>query len=266
MLGPLLFLAYINDLPESVKSDVRLFADDCLLYRTINSEKDARTLQKGLDGLTQWQNDWQMRFNASKCYVMHLSKKRNNIEKDYTLNNCVIGNVKHQAYLGVQLSDDLKWSHHIRTATKILGVVRRNLRLCSRILKETAYKTLVRPHLEYASTVWDPHLKKDINSLDRVQRSAARFVSNNYDYSEGYMTSILKDLNWDSLVSRRTSARLIMLYKIVNGLVAVKDSDYIKASSRRTRNTNTLKFHLLQHDVMRMLRAIFPGQLETGTP
>ena len=99
----------------------------------------------------------------------------------------------------------------------------------------------MRPHLEYASTVWDPHLKKDINSLDRVQRSAARFVSNNYDYSEGSMTSILKDLNWDSLVSWRTSARLIMLYKIVNGLVAVKDSDYIKSSSRRTRNTNTLK-------------------------
>ena len=193
---------------------------------------------------------------------MHLSKKRNNIEKDYTLNNCVLGNVKHQAYLGVQLSDDLRWSHHIGTATKkankILGVVRRNLRPCSRILKETAYKTLVRPHLENASTVWDPHLKKDINSLDRVQRSAARFVSNNYDYSEGSMTSILKDLNWDSLVSWRTSARLIMLYKIVNGLVAVKDSDYIKSSSRRTRNTNMLKFHTVAARCDAYAQSYFP--------
>ena len=109
-----------------------------------------------------------MRFNASKYYVMCLSKKRNNIEKDYILNNYVLGNVNHQEHLGVQLSDDLKWSHHIGTATKkankILGVVRRNLRPCSHILKETAYKTIVRLHLEYASTVWDLHLKKDINS------------------------------------------------------------------------------------------------------
>ena len=139
MLGPLLILTYIKNLPEYVKSDVRLFADDCLLYRTIKSEKDARTLQTDLDALTQWQNDWQMRFNASKCYVMRLSKKRNNIEKDFTLNNCVLGNAKHQAYLGVQLSDDLKWSHHIGTATK--KAKRRYLRPCPRILKETAYKT-----------------------------------------------------------------------------------------------------------------------------
>ena len=207
--------------------------------------------------------------NNNNNNVMCLSEKRNNFEKDYTLNNCVLGNVNHQVYPGVQLSDDLKWSHHIGTATKraykILGVVRRYLRPCSRILKETGYKTLVRPHLEYASTVWDSHLKKYINSLDRVQRSPARFVSNNYDYTEGSMTSILKDLNWDSLVSRRTSAQLIMFYKIVNGLVAVKASDYIKSSSRRTRNTNT-SFILLQHNVMHMLRATFPGQSQTGTP
>ena len=100
----------------------------------------------------------------------------------------------------------------------------------------------MRPHLEYASSAWDPDLKKDINSLDRVQRSAARMVTNNYNYTEGSMTAILKDLNWDSLVNRRTSARLIMMFKIVNGLVAIKASDYLESPTRITRNINQNKF------------------------
>ena len=83
VLGPLLFLLYINDLPENLTSTPRLFADDCLLYRTISSDKDAADLQMDLDELTKWQEMWQMRFNASKCYVMHMSTARTTKSYNY---------------------------------------------------------------------------------------------------------------------------------------------------------------------------------------
>ena len=77
VLGPLLFLCHINDLPETVKSQVRLFADDCLIYREINDPSDHQTLQEDLKKLETWADRWGMRFNATKCYVMRLTKKSN---------------------------------------------------------------------------------------------------------------------------------------------------------------------------------------------
>ena len=118
VLGPLLFLLYINDLPESVKSQVRLFADDCLLYRDINNQEDNKILQDDLDALSRWQDRWQMRFNPRKCYVMHITKKRTILQHQYMLNGVPLNTVEHQAYLGVHLSNNLKWDHHISVAKK----------------------------------------------------------------------------------------------------------------------------------------------------
>ena len=72
VLGPLLFLCHINDLPDAVKSSVRLFADDCLLYRTIKSAKDHQLLQEDHKSLETWANDWGIRFNAQKCYFVSI--------------------------------------------------------------------------------------------------------------------------------------------------------------------------------------------------
>ena len=85
VLGPLLFLLYINDLPDMLTSTTRLFADDALLYREVTSLSDARALQSDLNKLTEWQNTWQMHFNPSKCYVMHISPARNPVHHDYSL-------------------------------------------------------------------------------------------------------------------------------------------------------------------------------------
>jgi uncharacterized membrane protein len=75
VLGPILFLCHINDLPDSVTSSVRLFADDCLLYRTIKTAKDHQKLQADLEQLEIWAKDWGMRFNAKKCYIYYPSTK-----------------------------------------------------------------------------------------------------------------------------------------------------------------------------------------------
>jgi len=86
VLGPLLLLAYINDLPECVSSTPRLFADDCLLYRQINSPKDFEILQQDLNNLQDWEKKWMMSFNPDKCEVIRVTMKRKNFfEGEYTL-------------------------------------------------------------------------------------------------------------------------------------------------------------------------------------
>ena len=102
-------------------------------------------------------------------------------------------------YLGVTISEDLKWSEHISNITKktnqTLGFLKRKILVHNKDLKSTAYKTFVRPQLEYASTVWSPHTDLDINKLESVQCSAVRWVTCDYQYTSSVST-MLQDLNW----------------------------------------------------------------------
>ena len=108
----------------------------------------------------------------------------------------------------------------------MLGLLRRNLRCCSRKIREKAYIGLVRSHLEYCSTVWDPHSKKDITRVESVQRRAARFVLQRYQRRDS-VSSMLQELAWKSLEWRRQAASLSMLYKIQHNIVAINASHYL---------------------------------------
>ena len=149
-VGPVLFFIFINDLPENIRSSVRLFADDCVLYRNIEPPMDCHILQDELNSLAQWETDWQMEFNVAKCHSMRVTRHTpdKHIQFDYT-------QVQSAKYLGLTITDDLDWGQHISEisskATKNLGFLRRNLAFAPRHTKEVAYKTLVRPKLEYAS-------------------------------------------------------------------------------------------------------------------
>lgn len=221
VLGPILFLCHINDLPEEVKSIVRLFADDCLLYRVIRSRRDHDALQEDLQKLELWAKKWGMRFNASKCYILSINPKSQNF---YTLNDQILKHVQTNPYLGVTFSNDLKWSPHIskisKKASSTLGFLRRNLKFCPTNLKQTAYISMVRSTLEYGSSVWDPYSADDISRLERIQRGAARFITGNYkDRQPGCVTKMLEDLNLPSLQNRRQQNRLCQMYKVAGGLV-----------------------------------------------
>ena len=109
VLGPLLFLCHINDLPERVTSQIRLLADDCLLYRPINSPQDHQTLQQDLDNLQIWADDWGMKFNAKKCYLRSTKSKSRHF---YTINDQILKQVQDNPYLGTTFSEDLKWKRH----------------------------------------------------------------------------------------------------------------------------------------------------------
>ena len=198
VLGPLMFILYINDIGDGTTSNIRLFADDCLLYRTISNKQDSRVLQNDLDTMCNWAKIWQMHFNPDKCSVLRVTRKRKSIDTKYVMLGKTLNQVQHRPYLGVEFSHNLSWDYHIKNVStkghRILNFLRRNLSGCSQDTKSQAYKSLVRPGLEYAGTAWDPYQTKDIYKLEAVQRRAARFVTGNY-IQEASVTNMLNQLN-----------------------------------------------------------------------
>ena len=247
VLGPLLFLAFINDLPDVVKtSDARLFADDCLLYRHIRNDKDSADLQNDLTALEDWETKWQMRFHPEKCTVIRVcTNKSLRKNTSYKLHDHVLDVVDCNKYLGVNISEDLNWKKHVdytaAKASRTLGFLRRNLRDCSKEVRSSAFNAMVQPTLDYASTAWDPHTKEDINTLDKVQRRGARFVCNNYtDRTPGCVTAMLNNLEWIPLSTRRYHQRLIMLYKIQHFTVDIGQFNILRPGDSRTRGAYRL--------------------------
>ena len=186
VLGPLLFLLHINDLPSVVSSKVRFFADDCLIYRNIKTKEDQISLKKNLNLLENWGNTWGMRFNAAKCSIMRVSRTRDLKLFNYSLTGQVLEEVMDAKYLGVTLSNNLEWSKHIATMTN----------------KANSKHSFLR------------------RKIERVQGRVAKFVKSRYSrYSS--VSDMLDVLGWTPLSQRRQEARLILFYKIINGLAQV---------------------------------------------
>jgi hypothetical protein len=207
--------------------------------------EDQNQVQSDLASLERWADTWGMHFNPKKCYVMRIARTSKPLTKFYTLMGHVLEQVENSKYLGVTISDNLKWGTHIdqtcQKANRLLGFLRRNLKYCPKVLKETAYKALVRSNLEYCSTIWDPHYVKDIKQLEQVQRRGARFVQRNYS-RESSVSDMITELGWESLQSRRKDARLTLFHKVVHGAVKVNADDYLTKEYSRTRSNNSTNF------------------------
>ncbi len=222
VLGPLLFLIFINDLGENISSQIRFFADDCCLYRPIRSEQDQNILQNDLNKVMEWCNKWGMELNFKKCVSMTVTRLHSATNRYYYLNDTVMDKVNSYKYLGVIISSNLSWNEQVNSvvlkASRSLGFVRRNISSCRRETKLQCYKSLVRPHLEYAVCGWDPFLASHIHLLEMTQRRAARFICNRYDRTAS-VTEMLEDLELHSLQKRRQIARIKLFYKVdSNGL------------------------------------------------
>ena len=135
-----MFLLYINDITRSILSPLRLFADDCLFYRVIDSPNDASILQQDLDRLSEW---WQLRFNVSKCFVIRCTRSQSPIIHNYDLNNHTLTITDRHTYLRVLLDKHLSWSPHVSKisgkASRTLNFLKRNLSNCSTQVKAAAY-------------------------------------------------------------------------------------------------------------------------------
>ena len=245
VLGPHLFLMFINDIHENIASTTRLFADDCLIYNTIKSSADEQQLQEDLNKMVVWAQTWGMRFNPSKCKTMRITRRRNPDPTTYTMMGVDLEKTNNIQYLGVQFQHDLRWNKQTEfatsKATRVLNFIRRNLYHCAPSVKEKLYLTLVRPHLEYAAASWDPYTKKNIDSIERVQKRAARFVVNTYG-KDTSISTILKELKWTPLQARRKCHRLTSLYKILNGHLDINHGNLIKSKPARIRRGHSLQF------------------------
>jgi len=174
--------------------------------------------------LTDWEAKWQMSFNPAKCEVVHITTKKNPHLTTYCLGNHSLRRSTDARYLGVNITPSLSWNTHIKNivgkASQTLGFVSRTLYACPSHIKMIAYKSLVRPKLEYASTIWDPYTKKNIDKLESVQRRAARVCKGDFRRTSS-VSGMLKSLNWPSLKNRRHKSKLLMFYKIQHNIVDI---------------------------------------------
>ena len=142
VLGPTLFLLYINDLPNYLQnnSSVRLSADDCVLYRNINKEEDAMALQEDLEALQSWERDWLMEFHPNKCQVLHITTKTKPLKHQYNIHGHILEEAESAKYLGVNIHHKLSWNTHInqvvKKANNTRAFLQRNIQQCPRKTKE----------------------------------------------------------------------------------------------------------------------------------
>ena len=248
VMGPLLFFLYINDLPSVVDpgTTVRLFADDCLIYRQIRSIEDHVQLQKDLDALSKWGDAWGIKFNESKCNILTITNLETTTTWFHTLNSVILQHVDSAKYLGIRIHKSLRFSKHINATAKKcsqrLGFLQRTLRQCPQELRELAYISLVRSCAEYGAVVWDPFLKKDKQALEKIQNRAARWVSGVKRYQPASVTKLRHQLKWPTLEQRRKHQRLSFMHKIMNGEVGItKEMLSLEDSDSRTQKKHRHK-------------------------
>ena len=263
MLGPLLFLLYINDLPQNIQSQIRLFADDTADYLTVNSPENAKTLQADLDTLQEWERTWDMEFNPGKCQVHHITKSKP-LRSQYTLHGQILESTDSAKYLSINISEDLNWNNHIHEITskanRTLGFVKRNVKTRNESVKELAYKTLVRPQVEYDSSVWNLHTKENVSKIEMIQRRAARWVKHDYS-SYSSASNMLEDLGWRSLQNRRIDSQLVMLCKTIHGYVAIEIPPYFEKPQIYTSHMHPLSFRQIHTSATYYQKSFYPATI-----
>jgi len=259
VLGPLLFILFINDVVTIFNDDVscKLFADDLKFYSVIDNEGINNPIKSALEQLYIWSSKWQLEINSSKCKSLHLGKK--NPDFEYSLNNVIFESVNHIRDLGVEVDDCLRFDEHIKIITKRayqrLGVLFRGFVSKNESLLTMAYKVYIRPLLEYCSEIWSPFLLKDIDAIESEQRYFTRRINRikALTYKE--------ILNIESLEVRRIKRDLVMCYKIVNNLIDLQCERFFKFLSISTRGhsfkivkpplvKNNLALNLFQYRVV----------------
>jgi len=223
ILGPLLFLIFINDIVQVVENPIYLFADDASLIKIFNNIQEATmSINRDLEHLAQWAHIWRVTFNAIKTVFMIISLKLLNHQPNpvLLLNNTPLKQVQQECYLGMVLTSNMSWKEHIHKlttkASKKIGLLYTMKNKLSRSSKSQYYISFIRPVLEYGGVVFDNCTAFESNSLERVQRRAAILCTGAFRRTPTNL--LLTEAGWDTLANRRKIAKKILMYKILNGI------------------------------------------------
>ena len=221
VLGPLLFVIYINDLEDSVNCGVKLYADDTKIFAVVNSDLESENFQKQIDSLTRWSETWKLHFHPDKCHVLKIGNKPDATEYNMQNNSalCKLEESTEEKDLGVIIDNKLTFRKHCEkiatTANKLLGILRRNFTYIDDTNFNHLYKGLIRPIIEYAAQVYNPMYQREIVLLENIQRRATKMVIglHNKSYEER-----LTALKLPTLIYRRARGDMIQVYKYIHNM------------------------------------------------
>lgn len=225
ILGPLLFDMFIDPISKILNTFFLIYADDIKIFSRISCVTDCENIQRDLDSLEMWCSTNGLSLNASKCYVMSYTRKKNPVLFNYIIQDCYLTRPDTVRDLGVVFDSSLSFRNHYEsisnTAYKCLGFIIRNS--CNYSSSNTLmllYQALVRSRLEYASVVWAPTYSIHKSTLESIQRKFLKFLSFFLDgvYPHiGYpQDDLLKRFSLSSLESRRQCNLLLFLYKLIS--------------------------------------------------
>ena len=234
VLGPTLFLIFINDLPDVVRAIIQMFADDSKIFIEISTPDDAEVLQTDLRSMESWTEIWQLKFNETKCKVIHMGKQ--NPKTDYTMNGDVkLDKSTCEKDLGIIVDHKLTFSDHtqkvVNKANSKLGIIRRSYTYLDSEVVCKLYTSLIRPTMEYGIVAWSPVYKKDADAIERVQRRATKLVPKIKMLS---YTERLKKLKLPSMYYRRARGDMIEAFKYLTRVYKT-DNPLVRDYDTRTR-------------------------------
>jgi hypothetical protein len=220
VLGPILFVLYINDLLEETESDMFLFADDTKLYRQIFSHEDRVVLQRDIDRMVAWCLLWLLHFNPGKCKAMGVNNTGAVLpEASYHIGDTVLDTVTSERDIGVLVDNQLHFDDHVKKtaakANRIMGVIRRSYSHLDECSFRHLFRALVRPHLEFSQAAWQPYKRGQINKLESVQRRATKLVPSLRELS---YPDRLRRLLLPSLAFRRLRGDMVEAFKITHSI------------------------------------------------
>jgi ribonuclease P/MRP protein subunit RPP40 len=236
VLGPILFTIFINDMPEEIKSNIKLFADDTKIFRAVESLEDTEIIQNDINSLLKWSSKWQLPFNIEKCKVLHFGQ--NNPKHKYDMGQEALATEEVEKDVGVTFDTDFSFNQHIKAmiskANSRVGIIKRTFTKLDIQSFTLLYKSIVRPILEYCSSIWFPLYQKDINEIEKVQRRATKLIPSlsHLTYAER-----LHILNIPTLSYRRKRCDVLQVFRIIKGI------DKIDFDTFFTRNTNSTRGH-----------------------
>ena len=253
ILGPLLFLIYINDLPNDLKSNAKLSADDTSLFTIVKDKKEsANILNNDLLLISRWAYNWKMLFNPDPAKpaqeVLFSRKKQNQIHPTISLNNIQVEKVPYQKHLGLILDQKLNFKQHIDSAilkiNKGIAFIKKLRYSLPRKSLATIYKAFLRPLIDYGDIIYDqPQNKSFSEKLEGVQYKVALAITGAIQGTS--RDRIYQELGLESLKSRRWYKRLSCMFKIMNEHAPNYLINLIPKCEKtiRTRNSHIPTYH-----------------------